>query len=81
MNNSLFSIITMLDTNFTEVKIFDDELSELEILKKLTAEIEGEEPLHMLNIQDIFKKHQLWLDKMPRIVPYYGISIFFKLIS
>lgn len=66
----------MTELNLDEVKIVDDNLSEFEILRKLIEGNDGEHPIHMLDVGEIVRKHQLWIEKMPRVVPYYGIMIF-----
>lgn len=66
----------MVEFNLDEVRIVDDNLSELEILKEVIDGKDGEEPIHMLDVGDIVRKHHLWIEKMPRVVPYYGIQSF-----
>lgn len=61
-----------MDNTFDEIEIFDDGISEFELLKKYISKRKSEKPFHMLNIGDVLTKHQVWLQKFPRIVPYYG---------
>lgn len=36
-----------------------------------------DEPFYVCNISDIIKKHQIWKLRMPRVLPFYGMSIIF----
>lgn len=54
------------------VEIFSDELTNIQILKKIADKQDEEDPFHALNIGDIFRKHETWLKKMPRVTPYFG---------
>lgn len=33
-----------------------------------------DEPFYVFNIGDIVKKHQIWIEKMPRVVPHYAVK-------
>lgn len=68
----------MFSLNLDEITIFDDAHSESDMLKKIIKDKENEDAFHILDVGDIFKKHQLWTMKLPRIKPYYGTS-FLKL--
>lgn len=59
-------------SDLDKVRIFSDGLSDVEILKIIADARDGEDPFHILDIGDIFRKHQTWLKKMPRVIPHYG---------
>lgn len=63
----------MSNHNLGAITIFSDKISDIQILKKIADDQKDEEePFRIVNISDIFWKHQTWLKKMPRIIPYYG---------
>lgn len=64
--------MSALTNDFDTVRIFSDELSDVQILKKISDEQDGEDPFHIVNIGDIYRKHQIWMKKLPRITPHYG---------
>uniref|UniRef100_A0A182QNA9 ornithine decarboxylase n=1 Tax=Anopheles farauti TaxID=69004 RepID=A0A182QNA9_9DIPT len=33
-----------------------------------------EHPLHLLDLDDVVRKHLIWLRRMPRVVPYYAVK-------
>lgn len=33
-----------------------------------------DEPFYVFDIGDIVRKHQIWIEKMPRIVPHYAVK-------
>lgn len=61
-----------MNITFKEVKIFDDNVSELEMLKSVIDERGGDDPLHIVDLGDVLKKHQVWMQKLPRVTPHYG---------
>lgn len=54
------------------IEIFDDKISDEQILKLIADGKDNEDPFRIVNVGDIFCKHQKWLEKMPRIHPFYG---------
>lgn len=39
--------------------------------KSFSNEVD-EEPFYVCNISDIIRKHRLWKQRMPRVLPFYG---------
>lgn len=33
-----------------------------------------EDPFYVFNIGDIFRKHQIWIKQMPRVIPHYAVK-------
>ncbi|OXU26129.1 hypothetical protein TSAR_000750 [Trichomalopsis sarcophagae] len=64
----------MANFDLSEIKIVDDHTSELEMLRNLVNEKDDENTVHLLNVGEIIRKHQLWVQKMPRVVPYYAVK-------
>ncbi|XP_023247308.1 ornithine decarboxylase 2-like [Copidosoma floridanum] len=66
--------LSLLPYDFDEVRIFDDKLSDLEIIRKIIAIENLEDPFHMFDVGDVVRKHRLWTDKIPRVVPHYAVK-------
>ena len=64
----------MAHSIFNEVKVFEDTDKETDIIKSIikTEYHTEEEPFCILDVADVMRKHQNWIEKMPRIVPHYG---------
>lgn len=58
------------------IHIMDEELSSTELINQLTINgtINQEDPFYIFNIGDVIKKHQNWIEKMPRVAPYYAVK-------
>lgn len=52
------------------------EANVMEIIKEIatTGTTSQDEPFYVFNIGDIVKKHQTWIEKMPRVVPHYAVK-------
>lgn len=33
-----------------------------------------EDPFFVFNVEDILRKHQKWLEQLPRVVPHYAVK-------
>lgn len=60
--------------NFDDVKLFDDEMEDNDIMKTIIDSTTEDEPFCILDIADVVQKHRNWIAKIPRIVPHYGIT-------
>lgn len=58
--------------NINEIQIYDDKIEEFDIIKKIITTRDEEDAFYILDLGIIIKKHQDWIQKMPRVVPYYG---------
>lgn len=67
----------MAEFDLKTIGIFDEE-NYTDIIKKIIEDTEDDEPIFLLDIEDIVRKHKSWLTKMPRVVPHYGKNIFFQ---
>ncbi|XP_062564368.1 ornithine decarboxylase-like [Armigeres subalbatus] len=64
-----------LTQNETEmVHIVNGPVNVPDIIDKLTNELSTEEPFYVMDIGDIVRKHQAWIEKMPRVVPHYAVK-------
>ncbi|KAF7379224.1 hypothetical protein HZH68_017069 [Vespula germanica] len=60
--------------NVNETQIYEDEIQEDDILKDIITTYNQEDAFYLLDLGIIMKKHQDWIKKMPRIVPYYAVK-------
>nr|XP_050868816.1 ornithine decarboxylase 2-like isoform X1 [Vespula vulgaris] len=60
--------------NVNEIQIYEDEIQEYDILKDIITTYNQEDAFYVLDLGIIMKKHQDWIKKMPRIVPYYAVK-------
>lgn len=58
------------------IQILNDEVSTTEIINELTLNgtANQEDPFYIFNIGDVIRKHQNWIEKMPRVAPYYAVK-------
>lgn len=66
-----------MDFDWKNIGIYDDDLSDKDIIKKIIGKNDQDDPFFIFDIEDIVKKHKQWLEKMPRIVPHYGETNFY----
>ena len=64
--------LSLFPYDFDEIRIFDDKLDDLEIMRKIIALENLEDPFHLMDIGDVVRKHRVWIDRIPRVVPHYG---------
>jgi len=63
----------MAEFNFNEIKVFDDAMDNMEIMKTLINTESPEKPFYIADIGNVIEKHREWLSKMPRVIPHFGI--------
>lgn len=58
------------------IQILESDVSTTEIINELTLNgtTNQEDPFYIFNIGDMIKKHQNWIEKMPRVAPYYAVK-------
>ncbi|XP_047370254.1 ornithine decarboxylase 1-like [Vespa velutina] len=64
----------MSSINVQEIHLYEDEIEEYEIIKRIISTRDQEDAFYILDLGDIIKKHQDWIKKMPRVVPFYAIK-------
>lgn len=65
--------------DFEEIRVFDDNLDDMELMRKIISLENWEDPFHVLDVGDVVKKHHDWIDRIPRVIPHYGI-LFYDII-
>lgn len=58
--------------DFDEIALVGDDIDDVQIIKNIIETEKIDFPIHVLDVGDIIKKHKLWLEKFPRIVPHFG---------
>lgn len=58
------------------IQVVEGEADVMKIINEITAfgTANQDEPFYVFNIGDIVKKHQTWIEKMPRVVPHYAVK-------
>ena len=63
----------MSSLNFDNVKLCEDTINDVDIIKSMIDMENDEEPFCILDVGNVAQKHQDWIEKMPKVVPHYGI--------
>lgn len=58
------------------IQVIDGDMNVTSIINNLTAfgTTNQDEPFYVFDIGDIVKKHQIWIEKMPRVIPHYAVK-------
>lgn len=64
----------MKDLVQENIQIVDDQVNVPAIINQLTDRLPTDEPFYVMDIGDIVRKHQNWIEKMPRVVPHYAVK-------
>ena len=60
--------------NFDNIKLCEDTTNDVDIIKTIIDVENVEEPFCILDVAKVIQKHQDWIEKMPKVVPYYAIK-------
>lgn len=67
-------------TNLDErIHVLDSESNVMTVIKDIATSGLQDEAFYVLDIGDIVQKHQIWKEKLPRVEPYYGKSLIFRI--
>lgn len=61
-------------TDAERFTIVDGPVNVPAIIEELTGRLSTEEPFYLMDIGEIVRKHQNWIEKMPRVVPHYAVK-------
>lgn len=58
------------------IQVIEGDINVTNIINDITTygTTNQEEPFYVFNIGDIVKKHQIWIEKMPRVIPHYAVK-------
>ncbi|KAL0132261.1 hypothetical protein PUN28_000209 [Cardiocondyla obscurior] len=65
----------MAQFTFDEIKVFDDKMDEMDIIKNLVDTECQEKAFYIADIGDIIKKHREWTAKLPKVTPYFAVKV------
>jgi ornithine decarboxylase len=46
----------------------------MDIVQELVEVIPTDEPVYVFDIGDVVRKHQIWIEQMPRVQPFYAVK-------
>ncbi|XP_046837294.1 ornithine decarboxylase 1-like [Vespa crabro] len=64
----------MSSINVQEIHLYENEIEEYDIIKNIISTCHQEDAFYIFDLGVIIKKHQDWIRKMPRVVPYYALK-------
>ena len=64
----------MSHLNLDNVKLCEDTTTDIDIIKTVIDTMNDEEPFCILDVANVAQKHQNWIEKMPKVVPYYAVK-------
>nr|XP_012230174.1 PREDICTED: ornithine decarboxylase 2-like isoform X1 [Linepithema humile] len=59
---------------FEEIKIFDDAMDDMDIIKTIIKTEDREKAFYIGNIGNVIRKHEEWITKMPRVIPHFAVK-------
>ncbi|KAM0735418.1 Ornithine decarboxylase [Formica fusca] len=60
--------------NFKEIKIIDDGVDDMDIIRDIIKIEKPEDAFYIADIGDVIKRHHEWISKMPKVIPHYAIK-------
>lgn len=63
--------------NFKEIKVIDDGVDDMDIIRDIIKIEKPEDAFYIADIGDVIKRHHEWISKMPKVIPHYGILMKF----
>lgn len=60
------------DININGITLYNDNLSDIDIIKSIIDKNNQEDAFYILDIEDIIKQHKKWFAMIPRVIPHYG---------
>lgn len=58
------------------IHVLDNSSNVMSVINDVTTSGFQEDAFYVLDIGDIVHKHQTWIEKMPRVKPFYGNPLF-----
>jgi hypothetical protein len=65
----------LMPHDFNEINVSDDDASDMDIIKDIINTEKPEDAFYVADIGDIIKRHNEWINKMPKVIPHYGTFI------
>lgn len=64
----------MARSTFDEIKIFDDSVDDMDIIKNITNIEDSERAFYIADIGNVIRKHEEWITKIPKVTPHFAIK-------
>ncbi|XP_071568224.1 ornithine decarboxylase 2-like [Temnothorax nylanderi] len=64
----------MSPCDFNEIKVFDDPVDNMDVIKTIIDMENQEDGFYIVDIGDIINKHREWITKIPRVAPHYAVK-------
>ncbi|KFB49767.1 AGAP011806-PA-like protein [Anopheles sinensis] len=58
----------------TDLNLINDDMSIGDVIRAIVNEGPHEDPIHVLDLDDVVCKHKSWCDEMPRVTPFYAVK-------
>lgn len=58
------------------IQVIDEKAEIVNLINELTMDgtTNQEDPFYIFDIGDLIKKHQIWIERMPRVIPHYAVK-------
>ncbi|KAL1374615.1 hypothetical protein pipiens_017992, partial [Culex pipiens pipiens] len=66
--------MSVMDSLQDHIEIIPDEVTSNELIDRLVAQGPQEEPLHLIELDTVIKRHLDWIRHLPRVRPFYAIK-------
>ncbi|XP_051153629.1 ornithine decarboxylase 1-like [Leptopilina boulardi] len=60
--------------DISEIKIVDDSFNKNDIINDIIKNQNQEDAFHILDVGEVVSRHKLWLEKIPRVTPYFAVK-------
>ncbi|XP_024876048.1 ornithine decarboxylase 2-like [Temnothorax curvispinosus] len=64
----------MSPCDFNEIKVFDDSVDNMDVIKTIIDMENQEDGFYIVDIGDIINKHREWITKIPMVAPHYAVK-------
>nr|XP_033330974.1 ornithine decarboxylase 2-like [Megalopta genalis] len=69
-----FKSIGMYRLTVDDVKLIEDTLDDVDIIRTIIKTTNDDKPFYILDIADVVQKYKDWTEKIPRVIPYYAMK-------
>ncbi|XP_032673355.1 ornithine decarboxylase 2-like [Odontomachus brunneus] len=64
----------MARSDFNEIKVIDDTMDDMEIIRNIINTEYQDKPFYIADIGSVIKRHDEWIAKMPRVIPHFALK-------
>lgn len=66
--------LSLFPRDLDDIRIFDGKLDDFEIMKKIIALDNLEDPLQLMDVMDLVRNNRTWVQRIPKVVPHYAVK-------